>query len=230
MDTKPGSGHGSQRLLDFMRRNVAILIASTILFVGLLSLAIGGLNLYLTRKAHIADKAYKELLLRPVIAMDIFTMDLSVHLVNTGLGPADIRQMYFMIDGEWYEPKREYELLNSVQGQLLQNVLTKPLGDAVDRFQNKFTWEVSIAPSVIPAGQKMALLAVHPGDTKALLEMLNDFPVDRRRQIRRNFYDEVEALSFAVDYCSISGQNCYYYMRGSDVRSCLPHQSVQMMP
>src|SRR6267378_1507683 len=79
-----------KRLLHFFRGNA----------LALASLSIALMGLYLTITAQREERAHKELLLRPVLNIEVDVADYSVSIFNYGLGPAMITDTVYYLGGQ----------------------------------------------------------------------------------------------------------------------------------
>src|ERR1035437_3828065 len=87
------TGSGTERVVGLVTRN-----ASSILAIS--SLLIAGMSLYLTIQAQDDDRTYKELLIKPSLALRAHTVDWSVAIANDGLGPAQIKDIIYQFGGD----------------------------------------------------------------------------------------------------------------------------------
>lgn len=83
----------SRRFKKFVGANASIIIAISSLFIA-------GLSLYFTIHAQNDDRAYKELLIKPALAIRTHSVDFSVELASEGLGPAEIKAVAYQFGGE----------------------------------------------------------------------------------------------------------------------------------
>jgi hypothetical protein len=81
---------------NFVSRNASTIIALSSLFIAALAL-------WYTVQAKKRDTEYKELSIRPWINIFAEPKELSVQISNEGLGPAVLKQFFFLIGGDCFD-------------------------------------------------------------------------------------------------------------------------------
>src|SRR5260370_34040151 len=121
-------GERVKQFVEFVATNGNYILAFS-------SVLIACLSLYLTIQAQDDDRTYKELLIKPSLALRGHTADWSVAIANDGLGPAQIKNIIYQPGGECISMLDPDGGVSRTNYYKMQNALTSRFITAILSFQ-----------------------------------------------------------------------------------------------
>jgi hypothetical protein len=194
-----------KRVLGFVAKNVAVIVALSSLFVACLSL-------YFTIQAQKADMTYKELAIRPAVGIGADVSNFTIYLTNSGYGHAIVHRVAFGVEGKCYSSdmpdetayedaysRFEFYILNEVYQKSYPATDIKSLRDVFVTTGGHLD-----NGSVIRADEKFQMFYLEP----AALALLTKLDLKTLTGIRNNFSRAVSTMPLRIEYCSATGQYC----------------------
>lgn len=193
------------RILGFVAKNVAVIVALSSLFVA-------GLSLYFTIQAQDADIAYKELAIRPTVGIGADVSNFMIYLTNAGYGHAIVHRVSFGLDGKCYssdttDETAYEEAYSRFQSFILNEVYQKsyPATD-IKSLRDVFVTGGGHIDNgtVVRAGERFQMFYLEP----AALALLTKLDLKTLTVIRNNFSRAVSTMPLRIEYCSATGRYC----------------------
>ncbi len=157
---------------DWFRRTGALVSGNVSSIIAMSSLMIAGFSLYLTIHAQSQDRAYKELMIKPALALGADTVDFSLFLSNDGLGPAEIRNVVYYFNGRclsMLQPdgininRAEYmEVSQAIKTRVLNDTFSLPIFEPFEALDTKV--KVLLPDSIIGSGKEWVLFKIDEFD------------------------------------------------------------------
>jgi hypothetical protein len=185
--------------------------------IAISSLLIARFSLYLTIDAQRSDRLYKELLIKPSLALGADSTSFSFFLQNDGLGPADIKSIVYYFNNH---------CLYLVQSDRIR-VNRENANEVSVAIKDRLYDRIFSIPSFAPLMLNADLVKVHPllpgtiiGSGRQWVFFAPDEPfMEIRKRIselephfaqslRDTFLLQGMTLPFSLRYCSMSGNFC----------------------
>lgn len=196
-----------KRILSFVRKNVAIIVALSSLFVACLSL-------FFTIQAQDADITYKELAIRPTVGIGAEVSNFMMYLTNAGYGHAIVHRVAFGVDGKCYSSDMPDEAaFNDAYERFQEWVMTEVYEKSLPQtaFKSSAKREVFVTSggqivngSIVRAGEKYRMFYFEP----EALAQLTKLDLRTITDARNKFSHAVSMIPFRVEYCSATGKYC----------------------
>ena len=200
-------------MTNFLKTN-AVALASIV--VAISSLFVAVVSLRYTVQSQQEDRAYKELMIQPILQIVSDTDTGSVIVANTGLGPAKIGRVLFHskehcidTDSVKFENNADFEkYIHNFGDAISEHMLVGMPVD--DRIKTLPAARSGILPpgTIIPAGKEMDLFKFNPDDLRKLLTKLDTSPGEYHQMFLDNFAKRGSSIPIQMEYCSLSGNFC----------------------
>jgi hypothetical protein len=204
-------------MIRSLRSILAFVSANASTIIAVASVCIASLSLYFTIDAQRAERAHKELLLRPSLGVNVDATVYSVVLVNNGLGPAYIKNVAYHLNNEclpFTDGAHAFAANNySRANQHIVAVFGKLVDDAFfpkAEFKNTPSASVSLpVPShILGVGQDIIIYRMGSEFAKELVPRLWAVGSNVLTTFNDRFLATAITLPMSVEYCSMSGQYC----------------------
>jgi hypothetical protein len=203
------TGSRTERAVGFVARNSNSILAIS-------SLLIAGMSLYLTIQAQDDDRTYKELLIRPSLALRAHTVDWSIAIANDGLGPAQIKDIIYQIGGDcisMIDPDGELSRTNYYK---VENALRTRFITDIFSFQIPSTspaalttrGQVLLPGTIIAVGKEIVLFRIDDTSLETLKSKLNALEMNFHQSLLEKFSALALTLPISIKFCSMSEKYC----------------------
>jgi hypothetical protein len=198
-----------------------LISANTATVIALCSLAIALCSLCATLLSQMADREYRELMIRPFFSFSVNTKDLSVGFRNNGLGPAVIVDTAYrdgdecLSVGDANSHKINTENVKRVASDIGDRLFTqvftfaiptKSPGIKVERL-NQYG-SVLIPGSILETGRELWIFRIPDDTLNEFRQDLNTLQPSTVGSFMENFFEAAWALPISLRYCSMSGKYC----------------------
>jgi hypothetical protein len=192
----------------FEARSASILAVS--------SVVIAGCSLYLTITAQREDRAYKELLIKPSIAIQTHATDFSVEFANEGLGPAEIKAVAYqfggkclsLLDDDGTVSKTQYDEASAgIRQRLLTDIFNFEIPNTPGTLVNIRT-SLLLPKSILAAGGKHVIFRIDDTSLELFRSKVNALDLPLRQSILDKFTGMALTIPISIKYCSMSGKYC----------------------
>lgn len=186
------------------------------LIVAISSLFVAGLSLYFTIEAQRGERSYKELLLKPNLQLEAETSDYSIKLVNSGLGPAEIKDAFYYLGGECItligadrqlNQKNYFTIIQRINAGFVDQMRALPWRSEF-KGQPVTHGAIPVQSAVIRVGAALVIFQIDPAFLHEFSSELTKLGVPIRREFDNNFITNAIQLPYRVKYCSMSGKYC----------------------
>jgi hypothetical protein len=199
----------AKRIRTFVEKNVSAVIAIS-------SLLIAGLSLYLTIQAQNDDRAYKELLIKPALALRAHTADWSVAIGNDGLGPAQGKDIIYQFGDECISMLDPDGAISRTNYYKVQNALTSRFIADIFSFQIPNTTptalstrgQVVLPSTIIAVGKEVVLFRIDDPSLETLKSKLNALDTGFHQSLLDKFTALALTLPISIKFCSMSEKYC----------------------
>jgi hypothetical protein len=193
------------------------------------SVLIAACSLFFTISAQRSDLYYKESLIRPYFAWHVDAQDLTVKLVNDGLGPGVIKNVAWRMQGqcfvsnpknpiEWHTNRQNFE--NFINIYFLDEVI----GDAsvwkVIGTRPATISEIPTPNQMLAAGKEIVVFGIAPEQVQSFRADLAKFPEQTNAAVRERFARRATMFPMMVQYCSATGRFCAATEVMGDIVGC----------
>ncbi len=173
------------------------------------------------------DREYKELGIRPFLHLDVETSDFHVGIINTGLGPAEIKLIAtrFTQRGCLYfqsRPRKPTDDESKATTKIFDSVL-KPIDIYFADPLSKLTEPASVwdpptpaklytrtltPDEILPANKEVIIFQLQPDQLAAAQKRLQTFTPDEYNTLMSRFLVRAQSIPYYVNYCSLTGFYC----------------------
>lgn len=193
-----------QDLRRFIGGNGSSIIALSSMLIALVSLVVA-------IQSQGRDREYKELAIRPHVAVGAHVSDFSFGYTNAGYGHAFIDRISFGYDGKCYSSDRLSEdafdeAYSKFIEQAANDLYISGAPSDMDRKIKSFnvTLDPLLVGGTIRAGEKYSMFYFEPDTLKALLAVNSEILT----RYRNAFAKAASKLPLSVRYCSATGLYC----------------------
>ena len=179
------------------------------------SLAVAVISLLYSVDAQKTERAYKEIMIRPKLELQVSGRDLSIKIINTGLGPAQIVRVVTKLDGECVDSKNMSEAeWRSHELKIASYIATKVIGTALESFNLDASLAGRLHPNISIPSAGHTIIA--NGEfriawfTSTEVEIIRDSLIASQTEKRFSIGYSSIALRLPLNlaYCSASFQTC----------------------
>jgi hypothetical protein len=198
------------KLLHFFRDNA----------IALASLSIAVMGLYLTITAQQEEREHKELLLRPALNLEVRPGTYSVSFFNHGLGPAQITDTIYVLDGQCHFMNRanSFEFAKTDFPKVeryFSNYFIRPFEalwkDGVKsplKSPAVFGSAVPLPGMIVAVGQEFNIFKLEREIATEVYSTLHSSGLETRYAFDDEFVRHATSMPLSIRYCSMSEQYC----------------------
>jgi hypothetical protein len=184
--------------------------------IAISSLGIALASIYLTIQAQKDDRTYRELMIRPSIAIRAYSHDFSVSFANDGLGPAEIEDIAYRFDDECIglldaDGKYNRTAIEKARNGIFKRLFTDIFSFNVPGAETTAitTRDLLLLPkSIIAAGKEHRLFSVSESSLPTLRSKLDALDHNFAQSLMDRFVGLAFTLPVSMKYCSMSGGYC----------------------
>lgn len=199
----------AKQFSQFVAQNVSSILAIS-------SLLIAGMSLYLTIQAQDDDRTYKELLIKPSLALRAHTADWSVAIANDGLGPAEIKDIIYQFGDECISILDAEGKISRTNYYKVQNALTSRFVNDIFSFQIPNTsptalttrGQILLPETIIGVGKEIVLFRIDDTSLETLKTKLNALEMNFHQSLLEKFTALALTLPISIKFCSMSEKYC----------------------
>jgi hypothetical protein len=200
----------------WLRRAVAFISANASSIIAISSLMIAGFSLYLTIHAQSQDRAYKELMIKPALAIGADNVDFSLTFRNVGVGPAEIKSVVYYFnghclsmiqpDGRHVNRENYAEVSQAIKARVFDGVFSRPLFEPLTNTLVKI--QALMPETAIGSEKEWVIFKPDEVTLSEIRDKLSRMEPHFAQSLRNTFLREALTLPIGLKYCSMSGGYC----------------------
>jgi hypothetical protein len=196
-------------------------------FTSIASVFIALCALFLTIYYANLEREYKELAIRPFLHLDVETVDFHVGFLNTGLGPAQVKNIALKFSGPrctilFNRQKQPDDTASKTMGKVFDSVL-KPIDDyfadpLAQLFEPSSVWEPPQSPKlytrtitpgeVIAPNQEIIIFQLQKDQMDIANRKLQTLNAEAYNDVIRRFVARANGIPYYLYFCSLTGAYC----------------------
>jgi hypothetical protein len=162
------------------------------------------------------DRTYKELLIKPSLALRAHTVDFSIAIANDGLGPAQIKDIIYQFGGECISMLDPDGGISRTNYYKVQNALTSRFITDIFSFQIPNTsptalntrGQVLLSNTIIGVGKEVVLFRIDDTSFEMLKSKLDALEMKFHQSLLNKFTALALTLPISIKFCSMSEKYC----------------------